>query len=269
MKQAWEGTFEYQGATASNGGSILSNCFYGTVTAVNGSNAGGIIGYMNSMNKYNVIENNYYLDTCGAGKGIGGAYYIDTQNAVNDSGVAAATLINGVYYVNTSLGNPGVSGMSRYYVSPGTSASTKSHARTDDPLGADADNLAKAVTAAEMKDGTALALLNAGAGISENWEQGDKYPVFTTLRGYYTNIWDASASSLYITFGKYDEYGEATLIAAVYDGTRLYSAPRLIPVTESGEITVSLTVPDGGIIKYFLWDKTDNLIPLCGEKLVQ
>ena len=61
-------------------GYIQNNHFTGTVTAT-GTNAqyiGGIIGYMKSLDRYNVISNNYYLDTCGASTGIGGVGAVDT-----------------------------------------------------------------------------------------------------------------------------------------------------------------------------------------------
>lgn len=58
----------------SNGnGSIANNHFYGTVTITDGNmeHVGGIIGFLKSYNKYQNVDNNYYLDSCGASKGIG------------------------------------------------------------------------------------------------------------------------------------------------------------------------------------------------------
>jgi hypothetical protein len=49
---------------------LTDNHFAGTLTAT-GGNVGGIIGYMNSLDRYNVISNNYFVDTCGAANGIG------------------------------------------------------------------------------------------------------------------------------------------------------------------------------------------------------
>jgi hypothetical protein len=204
---------------------------------------------MCSLNNQNVITRNYFGDACGADKGIGGARYIDTTNA-------APTPIDGVRYINTENGKPDpvINGVTRV-------APNYHYARTDDPLGADADNLAKAVTAAELKDGTVFDLLNGGGGTSGNWEQGKKVPVF---RDYEANIWEAGASSAYVGLG---EYGEAVLAAAVYAGYRLDSI-QLIPVTVSGEVALSLTVPQGGYVKLFLWEEIGNLKPLCEEKLV-
>lgn len=55
-------------------GYIQNNSFTGTVTATKAggtANIGGIIGAMNSLDRYNIISNNYYLNSCGAEKGIG------------------------------------------------------------------------------------------------------------------------------------------------------------------------------------------------------
>ena len=54
-------------------GRIRNNFFSGKIT-VTGSGAnikGGIIGYMHTLNLYNVIENNFYVNDCGAESGIG------------------------------------------------------------------------------------------------------------------------------------------------------------------------------------------------------
>ena len=53
-------------------GSVSNNHYYGTITATtSNATAGGIIGFLKSFNKYQGIENNYYLDTCGTAGGIG------------------------------------------------------------------------------------------------------------------------------------------------------------------------------------------------------
>ena len=78
----------------SNGvGMITDNFFYGTVTATkeNGK-AGALISYMRSLNKYNRIENNYYLDTCGGASAIGRVDIVDTSQALSAEDTA---------YINT------------------------------------------------------------------------------------------------------------------------------------------------------------------------
>ena len=104
-------------------GEITGNTFTGTIST-EGQYAGGVIGYMKSINRYNIISGNRYKPTATAAKGIGGATYIDTS-------YANPTPIDGVTYVNSANGKTGISGMSK-----------TDHNRTDDPLGADKDNLA-------------------------------------------------------------------------------------------------------------------------------
>lgn len=61
-------------------GYIQNNFFTGTVTATTAgtANIGGIIGYMNSLDRYNIISNNFYLNSCGASRGIGIVKVVDT-----------------------------------------------------------------------------------------------------------------------------------------------------------------------------------------------
>lgn len=116
MVQCWSNGIEY----------IQNNKFEGTVSATDGSYVGGVVGYINGLDKYNIIENNEY--TCKNVKGIGFIKYIDTN-------YANPTAIEGVTYYSSENGRPsGISG-----------ASKAQHNRTDDPLGADADKLAKLV----------------------------------------------------------------------------------------------------------------------------
>jgi hypothetical protein len=145
-------------------GSIRNSVFIGTVTATADPAeteiyAGGIIGYIRSLNRYNIVTNNYYADTAGVARGIGGVQYVDTSHPT-------PAFVEGVTYVNTGAGAPDISGMSRRDVN-----------RTDDPLGVDTDSLASAVTAEQLRDGTVTDWLNRGEGSLENWAQGAQYPV--------------------------------------------------------------------------------------------
>ena len=54
-----------------NGTGGVQNCFFHGQIISSGSNVGGIIGYYNSLDKYQTISNNFYLSTSGATKGIG------------------------------------------------------------------------------------------------------------------------------------------------------------------------------------------------------
>ena len=59
-----------ENAWANGSGSITDNHFCGTINAI-GENVGGIIGFLKSYDKYQGIGNNYYIENCGATKGIG------------------------------------------------------------------------------------------------------------------------------------------------------------------------------------------------------
>ena len=128
----------------SNGiGTIENNRFEGNLSANPGAlNVGGIIGYMHSLNRHNIIRDNVFAAESGANRGIGGVWIVDTihQNPVD---------IPGTFYFNTAIptgelaalrasltaatgvnfGTPGLTVVNLY--------------RTDDPLGADARALAR------------------------------------------------------------------------------------------------------------------------------
>ena len=132
MEQCWDNGIGY----------IRNNHFIGTVTAAGGENLGGIIGYLKSLNRYNVIENNRFRSTCGAKKGIGRVLYVDTS-LYSDGTDRPKGWVGGTYYMNTAEDsldkikkdtNPD----GAYY-----NISKRDHNRTDDPLGADADNLTR------------------------------------------------------------------------------------------------------------------------------
>lgn len=143
-----------------NGAGVISdNVFYGTLSAT-GKNVGAIAGKLRSLNKYTEVENNYYLADCGAEKGIGAIDMVDTTckdyPAVEDG-----------RYICSREG----------YEEPHFMAGDFS--REDDPLGADADKLAKAVTAKELTDGTVVSWLNGSDHSYHNWIQGENGPVIS------------------------------------------------------------------------------------------
>lgn len=103
-------------------GEITGNIFTGTISTA-GQYVGGVIGYMKSINRYNIISGNRYQPTETVTKGIGGATHVDTS-------YANPTPVDGVTYVNSANGKTGISGMSK-----------TDHNRTDDPLGVDENEL--------------------------------------------------------------------------------------------------------------------------------
>ena len=61
--------------------SFAGNSFSGKISGT--TNVGGIIGFYDSLNKYDNIAGNFYKTDCGATKGIGAVKYVDT-NAKKD-----------------------------------------------------------------------------------------------------------------------------------------------------------------------------------------
>ena len=104
-------------------GYIQNNSFTGKLIC-SGSYAGGVIGYIRSLNKYTVITGNYYT---GADRGIGGVEYVDTNCETHETE-------SGATYLNTENGTSGCPSIQYCNWK-------KAHNRTDDPLGADATNL--------------------------------------------------------------------------------------------------------------------------------
>lgn len=77
----------------SNGQGVISdNLFYGTIKS-SGSQVGGIIGFLKSFNKYQGVENNYYLNTCGASKGLGEVEHViyTTDEKYGGDGIAVGS----------------------------------------------------------------------------------------------------------------------------------------------------------------------------------
>ena len=126
QKQAWK-----------NGiGKIQGNLFLGKLGGA--ENVAGAIGYMNSLNKYNEITENFYLikDSAAPGKpevlGIGGGSIVDTS-------AEEVTNFPGITYYDTS----GKTDRPSNIGSP-------NHNRTDDPFGKDAASLAKTIIKADV-----------------------------------------------------------------------------------------------------------------------
>ena len=119
--------------------SVIANSFSGTVKATDGKYVGGIIGYYNSLNRYDNIKGNFYTKNCGAQDGIGFVKYIDTN-------CSKPTLKNGTVAFNTEKSTNNCPDVYITSETPARKISWKAqHNRTDDPLGADKGKLAKAV----------------------------------------------------------------------------------------------------------------------------
>ena len=129
-------------------GYIQNNLFTGTLHASEpNAYVGGIIGYMRSLDRYNIIENNYYSEKS-AKLGIGAVPLVDTNCETADKTDEAVTYV-----------------------------STRSYARSDDPLGADAQKLTKSASEKALSNGTIKDLLNNGENSLKNWVDGAEYPI--------------------------------------------------------------------------------------------
>ena len=141
-------------------GDIVDNVFYGTITATGeGKFVGGVIGYMQSLNKNNWVSDNYYCEDSGAAKGIGEIAIVDTS--------AEHETDSNTRYVNTAIEVPDILGFDR----------RGGYNRTDDPVGKDADKLVKRVTKEDLTNETVVALLNSSKTSFRNWIQGATGPI--------------------------------------------------------------------------------------------
>lgn len=147
-------------AWGNGAGDIVDNVFYGTITATGeGKFVGGVIGYMQSLNKNNWVSDNYYCEDSGAAKGIGEIAIVDTS--------AEHETDSNTRYVNTAIEVPDILGFDR----------RGGYNRTDDPVGKDADKLAKRVTKEDLTNETVVALLNSSKTSFRNWIQGATGPI--------------------------------------------------------------------------------------------
>ena len=122
-------------------GQIKNNTFEGHVQGT-GKAVGGIVGFMQGLDKYNKISGNVYEDDCGAKAGAGTIKYIDTSCATHETA-------SGSVYFDTSKAIPTIPAED---IGKGWGKGTirKDHNRTDDPLGADAAALWAAKPAPKM-----------------------------------------------------------------------------------------------------------------------
>ncbi len=130
-------------------GAVKDNAFTGTIKS-EGKYVGGVIGFLKSLNKVQDISGNTFKGTDTLTKGIGGIEFVDTSaattaggaNYVNTAGLSVSELnaINDKYNLKDNWGYAGFS--------------KKDHNRNDDPLGVDADKLAKNTYVKEDGNGT-------------------------------------------------------------------------------------------------------------------
>ena len=204
-------------------GSISANSFTGKVSG--SKYVGAIIGYRNSLNRYDNISANTYSAGCGADKGIGFVKYLDTSyaNPAKMDGTIVINTANGV------AGCPAVEGC----------AWRADHNRTDDPLGKDADKLCQKIGGSS--EPTCYELTVSGTYKTE-YTVGDELNL-TGIR--LTASWtDGTTSEVAlkdVTVEGYDKNkaGDQT-VSLTYGAAKAYITVTVRP--KSTKITVTVTV---------------------------
>ena len=164
-------------------GAITNNFFYGTVSG--SSNVGAVVGYLRGFDKFQVISNNYYLDTCGAASGIGG---IGTVLAVSGNPQDLPYEYDDTYGIDYKFDQA-------LYCFP--------------------------KTATEFANGTVAAGLNSGN--YTNWEQGTYYPVYGA-GAYATALEISGAYKKEYDLGEELDLSGATITVTMSDGTKAHPA---------------------------------------------
>ena len=175
-------------------GRVRGNYFSGTVSAT-GEDAyfGGVIGFMKSMDIFNDVQGNYFVDDCGTANGIGAVETVFNADKVNYS---------------TYL----------------------TYGRDDDPM--TSELVTKKVTRAQVTNGELVKLLNSGKYGRDNWQQGSEYPVFGEGKHIIgitsTGLYDDSVNSSIETNpaltipnnGSYESLYEKNILVKYSDGTQ-------------------------------------------------
>ena len=205
-------------------GSISANSFTGKVSG--SKYVGAIIGYRDSLNRYDNISANTYSAGCGADRGIGFVKYLDTS-------YANPTKMNGTIVFSTegtTKNCPAVEGC----------AWRKDHNRTDDPLGKDADKLCKKIGGSSA-DPICYELTVSGSYKTE-YNLGEELNLNgIKLTATWTNGTTSTLSLGDVTIEGYDKntVGNQT-ISLSYGAAVTYITVTVKPV--STKITVSVTI---------------------------
>ena len=205
-------------------GSISANSFTGKVSG--SKYVGAIIGYRDSLNRYDNISANTYSAGCGADRGIGFVKYLDTS-------YANPTKMNGTIVFNTANGTSGCPAVEGC-------AWRANHNRTDDPLGKDADKLCKKIGGSSA-DPICYELTVSGSYKTE-YNLGEELNLNgIKLTATWTNGTTSTLSLGDVTIEGYDKntVGNQT-ISLSYGAAVTYITVTVKPV--STKITVSVTI---------------------------
>ena len=200
--------------------SVTGNTFTGTVSG--SQYVGGIIGYYNSLNVYDNVAGNKYS---GADKGVGYVKYIDTS-------YKNPKLMDGTVAFNTGKTTVGLPDVQWNTWKEGLN-------RDDDPLGVDAENLAR-------KIGGSSQLTCIELTVSGNYKTEYDFGENLDLTGIIlTASWDDGTASTVslddVKISGYDKNktGEQTVILT-YGAAKAYITVRVTP--KSSKITVNVSI---------------------------
>lgn len=195
---------------------LKGNSFTGKVKAIEGPYVGGIIGYYNSLNKYDGVIDNYYSPDCGVEKGIGYVQYINTSCMTHETS-------SGATYFNTENNTDGCPDV-------GYCTWEIQSNRTDDPLGVDADTLATNKERIVVKfqllgdsvhgaNGEEHTLMHGGL---KTWVPNKTYRLDTNATVYdLLKEVENNTEGLKINSNYNDVYGSEYVSSVEYDGVRL------------------------------------------------
>ena len=217
--QCWGNDFGGDSFSANSSGSIRNNSFTGKINA-SGNYVGAIAGYLESLNRYTVVADNYYSADCGVDTGIGFIHYIDTSCETHET-------TSGAIYFDTSKEMPALTGVS-----------IQNANRTDDPLGADAEKLCYTEKRGEKYVDT-LSI----SGYKKEYQIGDP---FDTTGMVFTATWSDGTTTnpdpkTDIQFVGFDssERGEKTIQATYKNATVNFT---IIVKQKAGTIDVTISI---------------------------
>ena len=217
--QCWGNDFGGDSFSANSSGSIRNNSFTGKINA-RGNYVGAIAGYLESLNRYTVVADNYYSADCGVDTGIGFIHYIDTSCETHET-------TSGAIYFDTSKEMPALTGVS-----------IQNANRTDDPLGADAEKLCYTEKRGEKYVDT-LSI----SGYKKEYQIGDP---FDTTGMVFTATWSDGTTTnpdpkTDIQFVGFDssERGEKTIQATYKNATVNFT---IIVKQKAGTIDVTISI---------------------------
>lgn len=217
--QCWGNDFGGDSFSANSSGSIRNNSFTGKINA-SGNYVGAIAGYLESLNRYTVVADNYYSADCGVNTGIGFIHYIDTSCETHET-------TSGAIYFDTSKEMPALKGVS-----------VRNANRTDDPLGVDAEKLCYTEKRGEKYVDT-LSI----SGYKKEYQIGDP---FDTTGMVFTATWSDGTTTnpdpkTDIQFVGFDssERGEKTIQATYKNATVNFT---IIVKQKAGTIDVTISI---------------------------